>query len=60
MNLPGYDAWKTETPEDEWLRRHRNLWCEDCEERRATNAYVLGRQELYLCEPCAEARDEDH
>lgn len=22
MNLPGYDSWKTESPEDEYARRH--------------------------------------
>jgi hypothetical protein len=59
-----YDEWKTETPEDERFRRMGKIWCEDCEQRRATNCYVYAHSspyhhEYWLCEPCCEARDEE-
>jgi protein-arginine kinase activator protein McsA len=58
-----YDDWKTETPEDEALRRMGRVRCEHCDARRAVGSYEFkgiwkGVVE-YLCEPCAEARAEE-
>jgi hypothetical protein len=57
-----YDDWKLETPEDEAYRKMGKIRCEDCDERRATNACEANHRGPYhhtywLCEPCAERRE---
>ncbi|HEY1888471.1 MAG TPA: hypothetical protein VGG86_20880 [Roseiarcus sp.] len=63
MNLPGYDAWKTETPEDEAYRKMGRVACECCLERRASGSYEFGGVWKgvveYLCEDCAQEREAE-
>jgi transposase-like protein len=57
-----YDDWKTETPEDEMYRRMGRIQCEMCDSRAHGSYEFKGIWKgvvEYLCEPCAEKREEE-
>jgi hypothetical protein len=58
-----YDDWKTETPEDEYWRKHGRTHCEACDKRFADGSYefngIWRGVVAHLCEDCAAKRDEE-